>query len=475
VSASGDTAQRALGGWLILVGRQVVLTLLTFGGVVALGRLLGPADFALYGYTTIGVTLALSVGDLGLGARLIHTPPSPAQLSRMFGAQLSVAGLLMVALGAVALLMPEGDRLAAALVGAAIVLAALQALPTAELERRLSFGTVAAVEMAQRAVFVAAAVALAAAGAEAVAVPAAAVGAGAGAYAAVLVLTRWSVRPRLGGIRESLAGFGSEVWQGRLAAQVSYAAFPVLGGLLFSAREVGFLVLGLTVTSLATLMAPLVARVTFPAMATSEPEERLPVFREVYGAYVIVSLPLLAVLAAFGTDIVEAIFGEQWRDAAPALRLLCAAAALGTALTPSIPLLYLVLEPRWVKRVLVGWTVTMWVLTPLLAPLVGLVAPVLAAITAGTVALVRLDLRLHRATRFSLVRATLPALAAATLAGGAGWLVHQAAGGTSGLALGLAALLATYAAAGAAVGLRLDPRGLLRAAGGAVRRPAPAD
>lgn len=464
--------QRALGGWLVLVLRQAAITLITFGGIVTLGRLLGPADFALYGYTTIGVTVALAVGDLGLAARIIREGPEQELLRRAFGAQLIAAAAIAVLGAAIIALAPwsGGQRLAAALLLVAILLAALQTLPTAVLEARLAFRTVSLVEVAQRALFTVAAVALAVAGAELEAVPAAAALAGVLAYAGIVRGARWSLRPRFGRQRGLLRGFASDWWQGRLATQLAYAAYPVLGGLLFSGREAGYIVLGLTITSFSVLLAPLVARSTFPAMSGAGAGERWEVFREVFGAFVVLSLPLLAVTAVSTDALVRLLFGDAWQGAVGIVRLTCVATLFGIALTPSLPLLYMLLDSGFVRRVLVGWAVAQWLLTPVAALALGPLAPAAVGAAAGAVALFLLDRRLRREAGLS-VSAELArplAVTAAAMAAGAGVLL--AVGGTAGGLAGAGVLLAVYAALAVGLGGIPQPRRMLGAFSSSLRR-----
>lgn len=469
IRSAGD---RAFGGWLVLVARQAGLVAITFGGVVVLGRLLGPADFAVYGYTTIGLTLALAVGDLGLSAAIIRGELSASMLRRALGAQL-IAIAVATGAGVLALAMIPMDaetRTVAALIGTALLFAALQTLPTALLERRLDFRAVSQVEVGQRAAFTLVAVVLASLGAHLLAVPVAAVLAGAAAYAAALSLVRWRAKPVFRGALSAMRGFGSQWWQGRVAAQASYASYPVMGGLLFTPAEVGFVILALTITSLSTLLAPLVARATFPPMAAATVHDRAAIFRPVFNAFVIVSLPVLAFTFVYAEQIVSGVFGAEWDGAIEVLRMTCVTCIFGIVVTPSVPLLYLLLDPAYVKRVLVLLAVTQFALIPPLTPVVGILAPPLAGVLSGGLTLLLCDSRLRRTRDLSLIREIWLPLLGAVIAATVGAAILSVSSGPAGLMFAGVGVLAVYWVSVRERAHLLRPRRLLRMLGASLQR-----
>ena len=464
VTSAGQSSQhRALGGWLVLAVRQGVLTVLTLVGVVVLGRLLGPADFATYGYTTIGVTAALAVGDLGMSARVIRDEPATLDLSAMLGAQLAVVGLAAVAAAtALGLLAPGVDvAVAAAAVTVAVLLAALQSLPTAMLERRLDFVAVSRIEVGQRALFVALAMALAAGGAGIASVPVAAVTAGVFGYWSALRRSGWSAPPRWAGLRSQLSGFGAAWWQGRAAAQMTYLSYPVLGGLLFTATEVGYLSLALTVTSLATLLAPLVVRATFPAMSAVDPADRVAIFRAVYRPFVELSVLGLALLVVVAGPLVQIALGPAWSGAVRVIQFTCLPTLVGIALSPSLALLYVVLAPRVVTRAVLIATALTWVAIVPISAVAGFYAPAIAgAVVAGGMT-VWLDSRLRAAVGSGLIEDLAVPLALGGLAALFGLFVGAVFPGTIGPLAGGLGTAAIYTLGMRRVGSALGPRELL--------------
>ena len=229
----------------------------------------------------------------------------------VFGAQLVVVALIVVA-ACCALAIATGslaDHVAIAGLGAAGIFAIMQTLPTAVLERRLQFGLLGGIEVGQRLLLTIVAIALAAAGATKLAVPVAATAAGAAAYVAVLAAARWKAKPALGGLRENtLGGYAAQWWQGRMAAQLAYAAYPVLGGVLLGAEAVGLQTLGLAITGFATLLyRPRGARDVPGDGARRDRGAPRRVRRGVFRAFIVVSVPALVFVALAAEPLVDVV------------------------------------------------------------------------------------------------------------------------------------------------------------------------
>jgi O-antigen/teichoic acid export membrane protein len=417
--------RRALASWGVLAVRQALISSTTVAAVFGLALLLEPADFAVYGYAASLMLIAAVIGDLGLGGELIRSGVSDARIERSFGLQLAVwtpvcalGAIVAITAGAYGLTSTE-----AALLATTFFVLALQSLPTALLEVRLAFPTIAVVEVVQRVVFVAGALTFAALARSSEAIPiAAALAAGVG-YAGVLIAVRWRWRPRVAGTRGLFFGFSSYWWQGRLASQLNYAIYPLLGGWLFSQREVGLIVWALGVSSLPALLAPLAARAVFPTIAQLGREQQVAVFRRVFRASLLVGFPGAAATLALAEPITLHIFGESWRDAIVLLRLESVTTALGIALTPCVPLLYLVDDPARVRRLLVGWAAANWTLTPLLAVWLSYVAPSVAQIVTALVVVVLFDRILRRRRGYGLVRDLLAGVVGLVIAAAVGQLL----------------------------------------------------
>ena len=217
--------------------------------------------------------IAATVGDLGLGAGLIKHGVTDARLRGSLGLQLAVLLPLTLLGAAVAVVVhPYGLGVGLGLVVLAVfVLVSLQSLPTVLLEQRLAFGLIARVEVVQRLLFIVGACALAAAFRSSWSIAIAAAVAAAAGWAGALIASRWHWRPSLRDSRGLFRGFSADWWQGRVASQLNYAVYPLLGGLLFTQQQVGLIVWALAITAIPTLLSPLVGRAAFPSLAQMRP------------------------------------------------------------------------------------------------------------------------------------------------------------------------------------------------------------
>ena len=464
---SADVGDRAVRGAALLVVRQILVSLVTLAGIVALPLLLGPADFGLYGFATTVILVAAGIGDLGLGASLIKGEPTPRRLSGSFALQLIfwVPFCAVAAAAGSALDVYGFSGTTYMLLLGGFLLLCLQALPTALLERRLAFGAVTAVEVAQRFVFVGAAIMLAALEPEQWSIPLAVFASALIGYPLALLLSGWRWAPRLDRGEPLFRGFSSHWWQSRIANQLSYATYPLLGGLMFTSEELGLVIWALTISSIPALLAPTVSRSVFPALSRSEPSEQIEVYRRLFRGLLFAGLPVAAALLAAAEPLTLEVFGEEWRDGIPVLRLECITTIIGLAVAPATPLLFLAVPPARVKWLMVGWTTAVVVLSPLLLPLVDYLAISVAQIACGIAALFITDRLLRRTRRYSPVRDMLPGLAGVAVAVAAGLPLASEVEGIAG-ALGLAAGVGLLqAGVTALLGGGVDPRSVLRYAG----------
>ena len=462
-----DVGGQAVRGAALLVIRQVLVSLVTLAGIVALPLLLGPSDFGLYGFATTVMLVAAGIGDLGLGASLIKGEPTPRRLSGSFALQLIFwIPFCAVAAGAGTALDVYGfSGTTYALLLGGFLLLCLQALPTALLERKLAFGAVTAVEVAQRLVFVGGAILLAALEPEQWSIPLAVFASALIGYPLALLLSGWRWPPRLDRGEPLFRGFSSHWWQSRIANQLSYATYPLLGGLMFTSEELGLVIWALTISSVPALLAPTVSRSVFPALSRIGPREQIEIYRRLYRGLLFVALPMAAALLATAEPLTLEVFGEEWRDGIPVLRLECITTIIGLAIAPATPLLFLVERPVRVKWLMVAWTSAVVVLSPLLFLIADYLAISIAQIACGAAALAIADHILRRTRDYSPVRDMLPGLAGVAVALAAGLPLAAEVNSIAG-ALGLAAGVGLLqAGVTALLGAGVDPRAVLRYAG----------
>ena len=460
-------AHHALRGATLLLLRQGLVSLFTLTGILVLSLLLDPDEFALYGFVTTVMLVAAAVGDLGLGASIIRgQEPSDTRLSGSFALQLAfwVPFCVLTAAAGAALGAYGFSATTIVLLFATLLLLSLQALPTALLERRLAFGSIAAVEVVQRFVFVGGAIALAAAAPGESAIPVAAAGAALVGYPAALLVSRWRWPPRFASGERLFRGFSSDWWQSRIANQFSYAAYPLLGGILFTDTEVGLLVWALAVSSAPALMSPMVARALFPALARGDTSHRVTVYRPFLKGILVLGLPIVAALFALAEPLTLEVFGDKWSGGIGLLRLEAITTALGLATTACVPLLFLTLPSRFVRWVMVGGGVAIWLLAIALAPLASYRAISYATIAVSATTLLVIDSQLRSTSRYSQLSDMIPGFAAAAIAVGIGLPL-------AGLVHSIPALLAAgLAVAGIQVALTfafgggVNPRGVIRLA-----------
>ena len=448
-----------------LLIRQAVISLVSLAGVLALTGLLAPAQFALYGYAATVALLAPAIGDLGLGAGLIRNETLSDRHVEGSCGLLFAVWLPLCTAGAVAgsVLGVYGFSTATVVaLWAALLLLSLQTLPTALLERSMRFRGIAFVEVLQRLVFMALAVTLAAVDPSQGSVPVALRAAAAVSLPAMMIAARWHWAPRIHRGEPLFRGFSSEWWQARVASQLGYALYPLLGGILFTVHEVGLMVWALAVTSIPGLLAPMVARVAFPAMSRSAPERQVDVFRPLFRGLLFVGLPIVAVTIACAEPLTAHILGRKWLDGVPLLRLESVTTTIGLAFTPILPLLFLALPPRRVKWMLVSQTLAIALLATALSSLASFRSISIAGIATGVVILGLTEIQLRRARGYSMVRDMVPGLTGLVVAAGAGLALAGWPGGAAETVALMGGVALLQIALTALLGGGVDPRKLLR-------------
>ena len=150
-SLSGsDVRRRAVKGAAVLVSRGALIKLIGFGGNVVLARLLVPRDFGLVAFGTTIMFMTNFIGDGGMGAALLRREHAPTrtELGAVNGLQLAVA-LLVVAISALAAVPLGSDALVTTVMVSALPITALRTPSAIMLERQLSYGPMALVDIAE--------------------------------------------------------------------------------------------------------------------------------------------------------------------------------------------------------------------------------------------------------------------------------------------------------------------------------------
>jgi glycosyltransferase involved in cell wall biosynthesis/O-antigen/teichoic acid export membrane protein len=395
---AGFTRRGLLTSTFALGVRQAVVAGLTALGVLVLSHVLAPAQFAYFGWTLAVMTFVAAVGDLGYGAALIRS----GQARRLAGAALAAQGrrlLPVAALAAAAILvvpLAATVRTAALLLVVCAAFLAAQAVPTAVFEAEGRFAAVGLIEVVQRALLVAGAVALAEVSGRGWATPAAGAVAAAAGFALALVVSRVDPRRRDGA--DSLDRAFSRSWlQGRLANQLGYAVYPLVGTAFLSSRQLGLVLWALSVSALPALGGQLAARILFPALSVRLPAAGVAVHRRAVCLLLAAGGPVASAMLVFAHPLTRLVFGRAWLDGVVVLQLECATTVLGLILTPTAPVLYLVAPAGRARTLMVGYAAGTVALALALIGPVGLIAMSLATLAACSVALVAGDAVLRRA------------------------------------------------------------------------------
>lgn len=333
-----DLERRSVQGVALSLGAQCVRFLLQFSSQILLARLLVPADFGLVAMAVPVLTLAQTIGELGLAQAVIQRPAlTEADMSLLFWlsilANAGMAALMLATAPAVALFYAE-PRLTAVLAVFAgmLVLNGIAAQHMALMARHMQFARMAAIDVACLLAAVAAGIGGALAGLgywSLVAMQASNI-----AVIALLasILSGWrpSLPARTSGVRSMLA-FGAHLTGYNLVTYAGSNLDSVLIGAVSGSVELGFYdrSMKLIVTPLWQLSMPL-ARVATGLLSRLQaaPAEYRRAYLAMLRGLLIATAPGFACGALMAGTLVPAVLGPQWVDAAPVVAWLCISAIL---------------------------------------------------------------------------------------------------------------------------------------------------
>ena len=377
-------AGRALRGGVVLGVRQVVVHAANLLGLVALARLLAPAEFGTIAIALFLHNVLASVCTLGLGTSLVRKADEPVEddfrtvftTQHLVAAVVALAGWVaapwLVALYA----RPDGDVVLFRAVALATLLVPLSTIPATRLERQLCFGRLAAVEIAQALAYNATAVVLAW------------YGLGTRAIAVALLLrvallallahaaSPWRLRYALHRSRlVVLARFGVPLQAATWISLAKDGLTPLLIGLTAGAAAVGFVDWAQTLATYPTLVLMILQRVYVPAFARVQdrPAELARLVERCVRATNAVAAPLAVVTLVLVGPILSLGFGERWRAAQDLFYWLWCANLFVPTVTPLVGLLTALGRSRAVLGLALAWMLGTWLIG---APLVLLLGPI---------------------------------------------------------------------------------------------------
>jgi O-antigen/teichoic acid export membrane protein len=336
VDAAGDYRGRAVRALTWNVAGRFAVQGVRFGFGVALARMLSPGDFGLLAMVTLLLQFGKSLADLGFGDALVQKRDlTERHRSAVFWTGLVTAIGLTAATWVLAPAIAAFYEVAelaplARVLAPLFLLGAVEIVPRAIVERRLDFRRVVQVECAAAVLAGGVAVALAWRGAGVTSLVVQLLLATALESAFFLAASGW--RPRWtwsASALGDLVGFGTNRVMTRTFGYWSRHVDELLVGKL-----IGVTALGLYTRAFNLIQVPVVyvsraaARALFPSLAEIQ-DDAARVRRthlRTTAAVALATVPMCFGLAALAEPVVLGLFGAQWRDMIPLVRILSVAA-----------------------------------------------------------------------------------------------------------------------------------------------------
>ncbi len=416
--SSAGVARDAVRGGGLLGLRQVFAQGLNLAGYALLARLLGPTEIGVLGIVLFVFGFLGTCGGAGLQASLIRLPeePTPEDYRAVFTLQEVIMGV--IALGAIVTApwlaalygRPPAESWLFRMVGVTLVVSSFQAIPAAMLERRLDFGKVAFVEIAQALAYNVVVVALVWAGWGTASFGVALLARSTTGALLATLASPWSARPRWDW--ERARGFlrvGAPLQGTVLVGQLKDSITPIFIGLAAGAATVGYVQWAQTLATGPLWASMVLSRVYLPTFARVQ-REPATLARFVDGAvratHALVA-PGAVLLLALAEPVTRLVFGSQWLPALPIFRLLWLANLVAPTTTAVLALLAALGDTRTSLRFALVWLATTWILG---VPLVLLAGGLGYALT--NVAVLATNVLLFRVARgrvaLRLASATVP-------------------------------------------------------------------
>lgn len=328
-----DVHVRAKQGIKLLVGRQVLLQILTFGGGVILARVLDPAEFGLYAIATFLVGAFALFGDFGLAPSFIQRKEELTELDLRVGFTLQqilitvIVAVLFIAAPWLASLYPKAPPETAWLVrGTAfsLYLTSWRSMSALQLERQMRYERLAWIEVIESVSYQAITVALAVWGYGVWSLVGAALGRGFIGAILVYTLMPWRIRFAMDKtIASAILRFGIPFQIQSFANQAGAWITPALVGSLIGPQAVGFLTWASSNGKKPLILVDSVMRIAFPHFARLQ-HDRAEVERTLIRYLTVLLLPSglwFALLSVSGSSLVKWVYTDKWLPAVPALVL----------------------------------------------------------------------------------------------------------------------------------------------------------
>lgn len=431
--APGAVVRKAIHSVLALGVRQVLnVTMSSLGGIL-LARLLSPSEFGLYAIVTFLLTFLITFGDVGLAASLVRQPNEPLEedYQAVFTVQqvlvVSVVVLFWLAAPSVASAyhLPQHDSWVFRLVALSLLCTSFQVIPSARLERHLSFEKLAMVEVAMSFVFYGTAVILAWKGMGAFSFAIAMFARSLTGAVLVNRVSPWRIHWRWEWERARVHLKFGVPYQGiAFISLLKESITPVLVGLLLGAASVGYINWSQMVAAYPVLALGIMQRVYLPAFA------RLQLHRELLTQFVEQVLRAtnglvapLAILTLVSIEpLTKYVFGQKWLAALPLFYLLWVTNVFAPTAGPLFGLLNALGHSRTAFKFALIWMLGTWALGAPLILAFGMIGFAVACLFVNLT-----NLMFYRAVQarlsFRILPMIVPAWCVATMIGLATYFV----------------------------------------------------
>ena len=327
--------KKSLTGIGTLLKRQIFVTGISFIGNIALARILVPQMFGIYAIVAFVVQFFSVFSDVGIGAALIQKKEelTDEETSTLFWLQQILALAVVIA---VFVSSPLVIRVYPSLPASAIWLVrgmavtflftSFKTVPTILMERSMDFRKIAAVDIAEVAVFQVAAISLAIFGFGVWSFIIAALLRGLSGMLLVYALYPW--RPALTCHFESvkeLIRFGIPYQGSAILSFLKDAVTPLFVGAYVGAAGVGYVNWAREIAFTPLVLSQSFGKVAFPAFSRLQHDRGLlkEAIERSLRMMTLVMVPITAILMALAPGIIKTVFTDKWMPAINAYYFYC--------------------------------------------------------------------------------------------------------------------------------------------------------
>lgn len=368
---SATLRKRAKRGVVFLAVRAVAVQAITLFGNIALARQLTASEFGVFSVVQFVLALFTLMGDVGLGAALIQRAETPTrdELASVFWLQAGIGVLLFAVIwGAspwVIGFWPDLPTEALDLLrvlAVSFIFVMLRAVPCVLLERELSFGKMAVLELLLTCGFYATATTLAYQGYGARALLWAVLVQAALGVVISFALSLW--RPHFAfhaSFIRSILGYGIAYQSKTLIGFANGGLIPLVGGRVLGTVAVGHLTWAQSASNQPMRIVALLARVSFPLLSREgNPDERRRVVERTLQLSAMAVFAFEAVCFGLGEHVVRLVYGERWLPALPIFYVLVASVGVGFFVPIVTSALEAMGKPRLTAGLSLAWVILNW-------------------------------------------------------------------------------------------------------------------